>query len=476
MAGLLLILLSLSTTVLSLAENIKIDCGASESDLRSNKITSWVGDEGFVTTGKSFTIHGEKKPYKSLRSFPSGKSNCYSNIPATRRRKTLVRTVFYYGNYDGKSSPPSFSVIYDMKYIDNVTFTVSSPGDENPPAFISEVIFSPTRKSISVCLFRSSRQDVPFISSIEVYGMDVGMYDDIEPYEGLLLGKRFAFGAKETISDPYGRYWSPIGPNNPGSSEPTTSPSSIDTTGVPNKPPAIVMSKALLIKGTGTALPLSSSPLYLALYFSEPQNLDQTKKRSFNVFLDTKQQSSNPIVPVFRKATQFVIRDIVATSITQLNFESTSDSDLPPIVNAMEIYSILNAHGGGDRRGGQIGGGNGGEEQSGGDDDREGRRQKKAQADKAAGALAKIPAGGPRKPKLPLILGVTLGSAFAALSSVCAAISFKRGQNAKPESNTEPAMSTVSREEAGVAPLVGQQLASDVSHPGKDDHHQHGAA
>ncbi|KAG2259574.1 hypothetical protein Bca52824_078868 [Brassica carinata] len=480
-AVLLLTLLSLST-ILSLAENIiNIDCGASESDLRS----SWVGDEGFITTGKPFTIPGQKyNPLRSLRSFPSDQLiNCYRNIPATRRRKTLVRTAFYYGNYDGKSSPPSFTVIYDLKHTDNITYTDSSRSYEDQPLFISEVIFTPAEKSISVCLFRNSTsQPVPFISTIQVYGMDVGMYDDIGPKEGLLFRQRFACGAEAAIRDPYGRVWSPIKPKNQGSSELTTSPSSIDTTGVPNKPPATVMSEALLkdvIRLSDKTL--AGSPLYLALYFSEPQSLDRTKKRSFNVFLDTKQLGSGPIVPVFGKATQFVIRDIVATSKSKLIFRSTSDSALPPIVNAMELYSILEAHDGGNNGGGLSSGGNGGEEQSGGgdSDDREDRRKKKAKLDKAAkaaqvadAAKAANAANGPtRKPKLPLILGVTFGSAFAALSSVIAAISCKKSQNAKPQSDTEPAMSTGSGEEAGVAPLVGQQLASDVS-----DHHRHGAA
>ncbi|KAF8114255.1 hypothetical protein N665_0039s0021 [Sinapis alba] len=351
-AVLLLTLLSLSTTILSLAENINIDCGASESD------PSWVGDERFTTTGNSFTIPGEKnKQLGSLRFFPaaSGKENCYTKIPVTSDRKTLVRTVFYYGNYDKKSSPPSFSVIYDLKYIDNITYTDSS-------LFISELIFTPAKRSISVCLFRTSESD-PFISTIEVFGMDDGMYGDIGTKEGLLLRQRFAYGAEVARGDKYGRLWSPIRPNNPGSSELTTSPSSIDTTDVPNKPPASVMSKALLknaISLSDKTLPLAGSSLYLALYFSEPQSLGPTKKRSFNVFLDTKQLSSGPIVPVFGKATQFVRRDIVATSKSKLIFVSTSDSAaLPPLVNAMELYSILKAHDGGYNAGGLSGGGNG---------------------------------------------------------------------------------------------------------------------
>lgn len=68
--------------------------------------------------------------------------------------------------------------------------------------------------------------------------------------------------------------------------------------------------------------------------------------RSFNVFLDNKQLNSVPIVPVLGKATEFVTRDIVATSESKVSFKSTKDSTLPPIVNAIELYSISKVVGG----------------------------------------------------------------------------------------------------------------------------------
>ncbi|CAH2065228.1 unnamed protein product [Thlaspi arvense] len=490
-ALLLLTLLSLFSNIFSLAENISIDCGASGSHVDSDNVT-WVGDKGFVTTGESFEIPGNvTEPANTVRFFPSGQTNCYRNIPATRRRKTLVRTLFYYGNYDGKSSPPSFNVVYDGKNLDNVVFS-----DEDQSLFVSEVLYFPASENISVCLIRTSPSDDPFISSIEVYGMDAGMYDDLGPDEGLILRQRVAYGAKEIIGypiDPYGRLWFPSTSSDQTIIELTTSAPSIDITGVANKPPEIVMSKALAADGLrlfDDSLPLAGLPVYLALYFSEPQILGRTQRRSFNVFLDDTQLGSGPIVPVFGKATQVVIRDVVATSLSQVIFQSTDDSVLPQIVNAMELYSISNGQDGGDNGGGGASGGSNDDSQgSGGTTTRE--------TNVVGGGANKI---GRRKKisKLPLILGVTFSSAFVALSSAFAAIFIKRRHNAKPQSNKAPTKSTGSGVVTGISPLVGQQLAGDVSNPGHDepdvydiddligvndsyvvhhdDHHQHGAA
>jgi len=68
---------------------------------------------------------------------------------------------------------------------------------------------------------------------------------------------------------------------------------------------------------------------------------------------------SRPIVPVFGKATQFILRDVVATSASQIVFQSTDDSVLPPLINGLELYSISNTSpdsggGGGDQGGGST--------------------------------------------------------------------------------------------------------------------------
>ncbi|RID56697.1 hypothetical protein BRARA_F00125 [Brassica rapa] len=464
---LLLTLLSLSSPILSLSKYINIDCGASESYLDSDKVKLWAGDKGFTTTGKSFG-NSLKNPLNTLRFFPSGKKNCYSNIPVTKSRKTLVRTLFFYGNYDDRSSAPSFDVVYDGKHRDTVQFT-NKPQVNNLVIFISEVIYSPASDNISVCLIRTSKSDVPFVSSIEVYGLDADMYDGVGPDEGLIRRSLVPNGFKNITRDTFGRLWFPLKPNDTGYTELKTPAPSIDITGVLNKPPANVMAKALsqdIITLTTKTLPVTGSQLiYLALYFSEPKSLGRTIKRSFNVFLDDKQLNSAPIVPVFGKVTELVVRDIVATWQSKVIFRSTNYSMLPPIVNAMELYSISKGVGGDYGGGGQSG--------DDPDDDRnKGREKKKPKPNEdarlkfeAAKQAATATQQGKPKPKLPVILSASLASAFAAISSVFLAIFCKRSQNAKSQSNTEPATSTGSAAEAGVEPLVGQQLASDSKPP-----------
>ncbi|OAP06583.1 hypothetical protein AXX17_AT3G40140 [Arabidopsis thaliana] len=426
---------------------ISIDCGTTGSYVDSNNIT-WVGDNGFVTTGESINITDvTTKPINTLRYFPTGQTNCYTNIPVTKGRKTLVRTKYYYENYDDKFSPPSFDIVYDGKHRDSVDITESLLDDEDT-FYFSEVIFAPASENISVCLLRTSPSDNPFISSIEVYSFDDGMYKDLE---GLILYQRITYGAKKLISyplDPFGRLWSPSASgDNSALTDLSTSAPSIDITGASNKPPEIVMSKALSGDGliiSDLPLPSTATLVYLALYFSEPQSLGRTQKRSFNVFLDDMQVGSHPIVPVFGKATQLVLRDVEATSGSQIVLKSTDDSVLPTMINGLELYSISNNQHGGS--GGKSGGGDngGGEGQSGGGNN--------------GGTKFK---GGKKKNSLPLILGVTFASVFVLLWSAFVVNILRKRQNAKPLSNTAPTISTERGIGTGTSPLFGQEMASD---------------
>ncbi|KAL1196111.1 hypothetical protein V5N11_027785 [Cardamine amara subsp. amara] len=467
----LITLFFLSAVVHTLAENIiSIDCGTTGSYVDSNNVT-WVGDKGFVTTGEPMKIPDMvTKPTNTLRYFPTGQTNCYTNIQVTKDQKTLVRTKFYYENYDGKFAPPSFDVVYDGKHRDSVEITESLLND-GETLYFSEVIFAPANETISVCLLRTSPSDNPFISSIEVYSLDAGMYADLGPNEGFILRERDAYGAKETISyplDPYGRIWLPLGAETSLTlTDLSTSAPSIDITGVSNKPPEIVMSKALSGDGlilSDLALPLTGPPVYLALYFSEPQSLSRTQRRSFNVFLDNTQVGSRPIVPVFGKATQVVLRDVVATSASQIVFQSTSDSDLPPIINGLELYSISDSSR-------DSGGGGGG----GGKDDSGGSGGAKPRANNVVEGGTKNNGGDKKKNKLPLILGVTFASAFAILASTFGAIFLKKRKNAKPQSNTIPTTSAGHGIGTRMSPLFGQQFASDTndSHVVQDETHSH---
>ncbi|CAN8254985.1 unnamed protein product [Cochlearia groenlandica] len=335
---------------------ISIDCGSTGSYVDSKNVT-WVGDAGFVTTGESMkNVDVATKPFNTVRYFPTGQTNCYTNIPTTKGKKILARAKFYYENYDGKYLPPSFDVVIDGKHRDSIDITESSVNDEEA-FYYTEVIFAPANESISLCLVRTSPSLNPFISSIEIYGLDDGMYEDLGPDEGLVAIVRGAYGAKETISyplDPYGRLWSPLSSYDDSTlTDLTTTAPSIDITGATNKPPEVVMSKAIAKEGlllTSLSIPSPGKPVYLALYFSEPQSLTRSQRRSFNVFLDDTKMGKGPIVPVFGKVTQVVLKGVTAMSDSNIIFKSTIDSVLAPILNGLELYSISNGLGSGGKR------------------------------------------------------------------------------------------------------------------------------
>ncbi|KAL1196115.1 hypothetical protein V5N11_027787 [Cardamine amara subsp. amara] len=329
----LITLFFLSIITLSLA-SVNIDCGTSLPGVDNNNIT-WVGDKDFITSGESATVSSTTVEYlTTLRYFPTGDSNCYSNIPVTKGGKVLVRTMFYYGNYDGKSSSPAFSVVFEGKH----RGTVSISSAFKP--YLLELIFAPASGETSVCFVRTSSSSNPFVSSIEVFDLDDGMYDELGPGEG--------------------RFWLPSEINTLLTGVPSSA-ASIDTSGASNKPPESILRNSWNGESLTLAdptLPTEGVSVYLAMYFSEPLELSV---RSFNILYGGKQVGKGPIVPVYGKATQVVVRDVLASSSSQLVFQSTPSALLPPMINALELYVIsTGTSGGGEGSGSGSGSGTGG--------------------------------------------------------------------------------------------------------------------
>lgn len=148
-------------------------------------------------------------------------------------------------------------------------------------------------------------------------------------------------------SDLHGRFWFSSGPNS--LYKKTRSKATlIDTSGASNNPPEIVLRNSWsgdgLVLGDPT-LPFGGVPIYLAMYFSEP--IDTLSSRSFDIFIGGKQVNRDPIVPVFGKTIQVVVKNVVASSTTDLEFRSTASSFLPPLINALELYVISTGTSGG---------------------------------------------------------------------------------------------------------------------------------
>ena len=75
------------------------------------------------------------------------------------------------------------------------------------------------------------------------------------------------------------------------------------------------------------------------MYFSEVDVLDSTEERSF-VFYINDVIVSDPIIPPYGKAIQRYLKNFSASSNTSFALGATSNSTLPPLINALEVFTI----------------------------------------------------------------------------------------------------------------------------------------
>ncbi|KAL6122935.1 hypothetical protein ACLB2K_075459 [Fragaria x ananassa] len=178
------------------------------------------------------------------------------------------------------------------------------------------------------------------------------MYSHLGSGYALFNVKRFAFGAYQiTIrypEDPYDRKWySAYGlftTNVRGEAEIPK----IDVSGAEDYPPAAVLQNASTVNSTTSYIQLdtylrdSPVPIYITTFFSEVVHLFTTSpnyKRSFQIYVDDEPYSEE-IVPPFGGVVEVAITNITASSNTTITLRSTSDANLPVLINAFEVYTV----------------------------------------------------------------------------------------------------------------------------------------
>ncbi|KAF3776345.1 hypothetical protein EJ110_NYTH48466 [Nymphaea thermarum] len=96
---------------------LNVDCGTIGKTVGFLNMT-WLGDEQYVKSGQSATVRINDSlivPLTTVRYFPDQiKKNCYSFPGVGQGIKILVCAWFYYGNYDGLSSPPTFDLLFNV--------------------------------------------------------------------------------------------------------------------------------------------------------------------------------------------------------------------------------------------------------------------------------------------------------------------------------------------------------------------------
>ncbi|KAL4281683.1 hypothetical protein GQ457_03G044260 [Hibiscus cannabinus] len=341
MATFLLFLLIAASAFSTLNADVSIDCGTSELYSADDYALGWVGDDTYIQHGESVQLKSSTslyQPLATLRVFTDRKKSCY-NIDSSKGSKVLVRAYFYYGNYDGKSSPPSFDLHFDGNHWDTVETSVDQ-------SVFYEVIYVTKTDTVSVCVAQTAPNMFPFISAIEVRDLDSKMYAELDSNRALMLRRRVAYGTTSivrSIDDIYDRIWVPAVSVN-GLTVLTSDEILVDV-GLDDSPPSAVLLNAFSTASTsssiklGTNLPSTKVPIYMNMYFSEVSVLDSTQTRSFELQVDGT-PNSKPFIPVYGKAGEMTLTNVTASSSTNFTLAATSDSTLPPLINALEVFTV----------------------------------------------------------------------------------------------------------------------------------------
>ncbi|KAI3940675.1 hypothetical protein MKW98_029994 [Papaver atlanticum] len=343
---------------------LSIDCGSLSLKPRTdNNSIVWVGDGPYIQTGEIHKVNVpevipgfDSDALNTLRAFPTRKKNCYSididdkeEDDDTTVERVLVRASFYYGNYDNKSSPPTFNLQFNGNNWGQLTTT-------NDSILYSEMVFSLNKSSnINICLSQTKPDNIPFISALEVRSLDSDAYSYVPSEYPLFFQFRDAYGVNKTTrypEDSFDRIWSWIGPlesTSPLMRVRSNSPS-IDVN-IEDEPPEEIFRTALMRLNSSEDIAYTSTtdltvPLHFNAYFSEVVKLNSTQKRSFDIIVNNNLDNSiilpkNPVIPPYGRALEVHILNVTAINSTvTLAFARTNDSSLPSLLNALEAFTI----------------------------------------------------------------------------------------------------------------------------------------
>ncbi|OWM76540.1 hypothetical protein CDL15_Pgr005504 [Punica granatum] len=337
---------------------ISIDCGASKPSTDPVLQLYYQTDDGFIDSGENRQVTGDftngeviRPTAETLRAFPIGTRNCYTIRPITETdedsRKYLIRASFLYGNYDNQNRTPTFDLHI------GVTFWVTVRLPNLYTHVHKEVIHvvPPTSDAIQVCLVNTGN-GTPLISSLELRQLSNATYLTDVHFPTLALHKRLNIGSTKYLlyrhpCDVYDRIWSRDDKNYGadkvflswnGSSDP-----SLNRTNDPYKVPTGVLDTwAAGLESTfkfeqnwGANM---AAPSKWIVYFHFAELMNKTSQRKFTIYSNNKVVETidlNYLEPVTVCTHQF-------TSDTGLQFQFvTSGSSSPPILNALELYRLL---------------------------------------------------------------------------------------------------------------------------------------
>ncbi|XP_011002844.1 PREDICTED: probable LRR receptor-like serine/threonine-protein kinase At1g05700 isoform X2 [Populus euphratica] len=343
------------------AENsglISIDCGAEEDYLDGDSGITYKTDKDFISTGKNKVVAPENnlttrfygKMVNTLRIFPEGKRNCYTLKPRQGKNQNYyVRAFFRYGNYDSKNQTQiKFELYIGVNYWTTVLVEETV---ENKYWINYDIIHYSVTDTIYVCLVNTG-SGVPFISGLDLLFMNDSPYTSTN---GSLLrrvqadlGGQVSLGTTRYKDDVYDRIWQlDVSLTDSVSNINTETLTNIDIQGSDNpcRLPVEVLRTAVQPRNGLNSLsynytiwyPKDSTPEFLVFFhFAEIEQIAPGKRREFTITLNG--LNYGPFTLEYLKPLTigpYKLQDQVGFSI-----EATLRSDLPPILNAFEIFEL----------------------------------------------------------------------------------------------------------------------------------------
>ncbi|XP_072965785.1 LRR receptor-like serine/threonine-protein kinase IOS1 isoform X1 [Typha angustifolia] len=287
-----------------------------------------------------------------VRSFPEGGRNCYTLDGMNQGDKYLIKAYFLYGNYDGKDSTwgSDQHIRFDL-YL-GINFWQTITIDMTDTLYVAEIVTVALANYFWVCLVNTS-SGVPFISALELRPIDNNnVFKDVDQSVSLVFPARCNLGALTDVvirypDDKYDRTWTPC--NVVGLELMETSSPVQQKEGDPYDVPLKVMQTAgastddtltyyLDAPNVGIVHPTN----YVYMHFAELLSLNSTESRSFQVSLDGQSGSYN-CSPSYLLATHIPFKYVVRTVEERryLDFTRSTGSTLPPMFNAIEVYTAI---------------------------------------------------------------------------------------------------------------------------------------
>ncbi|XP_020883009.1 probable LRR receptor-like serine/threonine-protein kinase At2g28960 isoform X2 [Arabidopsis lyrata subsp. lyrata] len=319
---------------------ISLDCGLPlDESPYTDPVTglTYSSDINFIQNGKRGEADATYiyKQYRDLRYFPDGIRNCY-NLTVNKGINYLIRAGFSYGNYDGLNVYP----VFDLHVGPNKWITVDLEFEND-----REVIYMSKSNLLQICLIKTG-ETIPMISTLELRPLRNDSYMTQLGPLNLIYRRTYtsdSFGLIRYPNDVFDRKWDRFNwvetnvntTLNVTSSNPFAVPDAVSRSGISPRN--------------------ASNPLYFYLYpdadsdkvnvyfhFAEIQTLKANDTREFDILLDENiiQKAYSP--KVLQSETVYNISPQKCKfGSCDLDLVRTERSTLPPFINAIEGFSVL---------------------------------------------------------------------------------------------------------------------------------------